>query len=572
MKTRFELLITVSVICLIGFSGWAAGATIGTSITYQGVLSDDGSAADGTFDFRFTLVDAATGGTTVAGPLTVLSQAVSDGRVSLELDFGDVFDDTALWLNVEVRDTGTGGAYTLLTPRQKLTAAPQARHAITADTAADAATLNGQSPAYYLAWSNISSRPAGLDDGDNDTLGALSCAADEIARWTGSAWTCTADDDTLAGLACGTDEIARWTGSAWNCTTDSDPLPVLSNTIYVAINGTPTGPGTMEEPFDTAQAGYDAAATAFPGVTSAVVLMGGGSFGPLFMHAGTVHVLGHARSELDELTVIFGIPSPPFPAPAISGKQRVENVIVNGPAQVANNGFGAWVKFHNCRFLDGLTIDESYVEVQDCAVQLANQGVPAMAVGMGGVPITEIGIYQSSVMSNDPTPAPGVLPGALTVGPMVMDFEVIGCQIVNEGGAAGGTAPAIQDLSPGFPPGSPLHLYSHNVIKGPPTGTGNPAVADSILPNPPPPSPTIVFTHNTVYGDVGGTGGVPLPLAAPQFYANNTIYGLITYAGAGAMVGWVQAGAGPGLDAAGNTEHPIGWALGGFTLPSHWDD
>ncbi len=46
MKTRFELLITVSVICLIGFSGWAAGATIGTSITYQGVLSDDGSAAE----------------------------------------------------------------------------------------------------------------------------------------------------------------------------------------------------------------------------------------------------------------------------------------------------------------------------------------------------------------------------------------------------------------------------------------------------------------------------------------------------------------------------------------------
>lgn len=572
MKNRFQLLLTASIICLIGLSGWAAGATLGTSITYQGVLSDDGSAAAGNFDFRFTLVDTATGGTTVAGPLTVLSQAVSDGRVSIELDFGDVFDDTALWLKVEVRDSGTGGAYTLLTPRQKLTAAPQARHAVTADTAADAATLNGQAPAYYLAWSNISSRPAGLDDGDDDSLGALSCGTDEIARWTGSAWSCTADDDTLAALACAPDEIARWTGSTWTCTSET-PLPVLSNTIYVAINGTPAGPGTMEEPYDTAQAGYDAAAAMTPvGEMSAVVLMGGGSYGPLNMHNGTVHVLGQARSELADLIVTAGVPSPPSPGSAFPSKQRVENVVIVGPATVQTNGFGAWVKFHNCRFLDGLNITESYVEVQDCTAQRADHTVPAVYVGNGATPITEIGFYQSSIFANDPTSLPGALPGALTVGPLVMDFEVIGCQIVNEGGAAGGTAPAIQDLSPAIPPPMPLHLYSYNVIKGPPTGTGDPAVADSVLPNPPPAGPTIVFTHNTVYGDVGGTGGVGLPGGAPQFFANNTVYGVINFAGPGAAVGWAQAGAGTGLDAAGNTEHQIGWGLGGFTLPSHWDD
>lgn len=572
MKTRFLHVISISVFCLLGLTGWAAGATLGTSITYQGVLSDDGTSADGAFDFRFTLVDAATGGTTVAGPLTIDDKTISSGRVSVELDFGDVFDDTALWLKVEVRDGVSTGAYTTLTPRHKLTAAPQARHAITADTAADAATLNGQSPAYYLAWSNISSRPAGLDDGDDDTLGALACATGEIAHWTGSAWTCTDDDDTLDDLSCATDEIARWTGSAWNCTADSDPLPVVSNTIYVAINGSPTGPGTLEEPYDTAQNGYDAAATAYPAATSTVVLMGGGSYGPLNMHAGTVHVLGQARSELDDLTVTFGLPSPPFPAPGISGKQRVENVIVTGPALVLPNGIGAWVKFHNCRFLDGLIIDESYVEVQDCAIQRADHTVPAVHVGGGGMPITEIGFYQSSIFANDPTALVGLLPGTLTVGPMVMDFEVIGCQIVNEGAAAGGTAPAIQDLSPGIPPPMPLHLYSHNIIKGPPTGTGIPAVTDSLLGGFPPAAASIIFTHNTVYGDVGGTGGVPLPGAAPQYFANNTVYGIINFAGPGAAVGWVQAGAGPGLDAAGNAEHPVGWGPGGFTLPSHWDD
>ena len=186
MKTRFLFVISMSVVCLLGLAAGADGATLGTSITYQGVLSDDGTPADGDFDFRFTLVDAASGETTVAGPLTIEDKTVSSGRVSVELDFGDVFDDTAFWLNVEVRDGVSTGAFTTLSPRHKFTAAPQARHAITADTAADADNLNGQAPAYYLAWSNLTGRPAGLDDGDNDTLGALSCANGEIASGPGA--------------------------------------------------------------------------------------------------------------------------------------------------------------------------------------------------------------------------------------------------------------------------------------------------------------------------------------------------------------------------------------------------
>ncbi len=84
-------------------------------------------------------------------------------------------------------------------------------------------------------------------------------------------------------------------------------------------------------------------------------------------------------------------------------------------------------------------------------------------------------------------------------------------------------------------------------------------MADSVFGVLPPIVPSIVFTHNTVCGDVGGTGGVLLTAGAPQFFANNTVCGLINFAGPGAFVGWVQAGAGPGLDADGNAEHPIGW-------------
>ena len=63
---------------------------------------------------------------------------------------------------------------------------------------------------------------ADLSGSGSDTLGSLSCSTDEIAKWNGSAWTCQADEegtgaDTLASLSCSTDEVARWTGTVWAC-------------------------------------------------------------------------------------------------------------------------------------------------------------------------------------------------------------------------------------------------------------------------------------------------------------------------------------------------------------------
>jgi hypothetical protein len=192
----------------------AVAAPLGTEFTYQGVFTDAGTPASGVFDFRFILYDAEVGGSQVGSIVTVDDLAVSDGRVSAQLDFGPVFDGTALWLEVAVRDGASTGAYTVLSPRQELTAAPFAQHAQDADhattadsatsagsagfatTAGDADTLDGQHGAYYLAWSNLVGVPPGLDDGDDDTLADLGCATDEIARWNGSAWSCSEDDDT----------------------------------------------------------------------------------------------------------------------------------------------------------------------------------------------------------------------------------------------------------------------------------------------------------------------------------------------------------------------------------------
>jgi len=52
--------------------------------------------------------------------------------------------------------------------------------------------------AASVHWNNLTNRPAGLDDGDDDVLGALSCANGQIAEWNGSAWVC-GDDDVGSG-------------------------------------------------------------------------------------------------------------------------------------------------------------------------------------------------------------------------------------------------------------------------------------------------------------------------------------------------------------------------------------
>jgi hypothetical protein len=114
-----------------------AQTPVGTAFTYQGQLKEDGSPANGIYDFQFALYDGPDFfDSLIAGPISLDDEQVNNGLFTVQLDFGDVFDGTALWLWVLVRSGDSAGEYTDLWPRQPLTAAPYALYAL--DTAGGA--------------------------------------------------------------------------------------------------------------------------------------------------------------------------------------------------------------------------------------------------------------------------------------------------------------------------------------------------------------------------------------------------------------------------------------------------
>ena len=121
----FYLALTLALI----FSRRTAAA--GTAFSYQGRLNVTGTPASGSYEFRFTLHDAATAGATVGPTRTNSAVVVALGAFTTAIDFGaGVFTGEARWLAIEVRTNGSAAAFTPLTPRQALNAVPYALYAL----------------------------------------------------------------------------------------------------------------------------------------------------------------------------------------------------------------------------------------------------------------------------------------------------------------------------------------------------------------------------------------------------------------------------------------------------------
>jgi hypothetical protein len=162
-----------------------AQTPLGTAFTYQGRLENAGSPASGLYDLRFRLYDAAVGGVPVGATLCTDNLNVTDGLFTVPLDFGAQFAGQERFLEIDVRtdsgrDCTNAAGFVILSPRQALTATPNALNADRLDGLESTAflqsvpnplTLNGSSVTHIIRGANTGTG-SGLS-GQSNGLGGI---------------------------------------------------------------------------------------------------------------------------------------------------------------------------------------------------------------------------------------------------------------------------------------------------------------------------------------------------------------------------------------------------------------
>lgn len=109
---------------LLGVSG-IENVAQAQPLTYQGKLTESGLPANGMYEMRFRAFPALLGGLQLGSTDTVNNVNVTDGLFTVQIDMLTGVPLTGeLYLEIEVRAAGSGGAFVLLSPRTRMTPAP----------------------------------------------------------------------------------------------------------------------------------------------------------------------------------------------------------------------------------------------------------------------------------------------------------------------------------------------------------------------------------------------------------------------------------------------------------------
>lgn len=196
---------------LIGLFSLGASAQT-TAFSYQGSLTDNGTAANGSYQFRFRLFDAVSGGAQIGPTIADVQLAVSAGIFSTKLDFGaSPLSGANRFLEIAIR-RNAGESYVTLTPREQITSSPYAVRTLSAaqaEMAADSQKLGGVNASEYITSNSLGNSvirnqatlqsPANFNISGNGAIGGnlgvgtptpntrLSLAGGPT--WTSNAWT-----------------------------------------------------------------------------------------------------------------------------------------------------------------------------------------------------------------------------------------------------------------------------------------------------------------------------------------------------------------------------------------------
>ena len=104
-----------------------------TTFTYQGVLSGSNVAPNGPYYFRFTLHTDPVIPSQI-GPVVSRTISLQNGGFSAQLDFGNVFNGSTRYLEIQVKALGEPN-YTTLSPRWQIDWTPYAIRSNSSDSA-----------------------------------------------------------------------------------------------------------------------------------------------------------------------------------------------------------------------------------------------------------------------------------------------------------------------------------------------------------------------------------------------------------------------------------------------------
>ena len=126
-RKQMCVLVAAALMSAAAANASAVGTPQTTAFTYQGQLDVGGSIANGTYQFTFTLYNAATAGAVVGTPIPQAIQVIN-GLFTTDLDFGQIFSGAEYWLEIKVGTT-TGNEQALVA-RQRINAVPVAQYAL----------------------------------------------------------------------------------------------------------------------------------------------------------------------------------------------------------------------------------------------------------------------------------------------------------------------------------------------------------------------------------------------------------------------------------------------------------
>lgn len=291
------------------------GAATPDSISYQGRLSDGGSPASGSYDFQFTLKDAASAGNSV-GEAIKQTLTVQNGVFSASLAWGPtVFTGAARWIEVRVRPTPSGGSsvpeseapYAVL-ERQRIQATPYALRSLTSATV-ESVPVQSLPASVPLIGSGgkLDSALLASDIARSSAVSTLNSSLQELqAKWTASQAVLTSQLEALAkenaSLKQSVQVLSAPTRSGWMAASFSPADPDLVRDGFSLVSTVPA-PGWVSGSSNSAPTARSGASSVWTG--QEWILWGGQAAGNLPVKTGARY-----RPDLDLWSTVTTLDAP----------------------------------------------------------------------------------------------------------------------------------------------------------------------------------------------------------------------------------------------------------------------